>query len=238
LITRKWRTGFARQNDFAFQPSDGKKIHIFSRSGFGEVREQFVDRPGSLTIRRFDLQAAPSLLFSVVHLPSKVHWNPDDQSMNSPIIAADIRRVEKDLGHERTIVTGDFNMNPYEPGIAGRQGFSAVMTRRESGRATRTIQGREYPVFYNPMWKFFRDAPGLPSGSFYHRGSSPTSHPWNIYDQVLVRPSLADSVAEVDILSGDGSDSFVTSHGIPFHRPSMSDHLPLIFAINFPGDSI
>lgn len=230
--------GFRRAaSDFHFQPSEKTKIQVFSRAILGEVVEQFVDGTGNLTIRRFDLKSAPSVLFGVVHLPSKTNWSAEGQAMHSAVVANDVRNVERDVGHGRTIVVGDFNMNPYEAGVAGRQGFNAVMTRHEMRRLDRKVQGRDYPVFYNPMWQFFRDVPGTPGGTFFLRGSSPEAHPWNIFDQVLVRASLVAGLSEVAILAHDGTSRLVNAHGIPKPRFT-SDHLPVSFAMNFAGAKV
>src|SRR4051812_49270694 len=56
---------------YAYQPSERKKIDVFSLPSAGGVVEQFVDGPGSVTVRRLDLPAHPSILLAVTHLPSK-----------------------------------------------------------------------------------------------------------------------------------------------------------------------
>jgi hypothetical protein len=63
----------------------------------------------------------------------------------------DIRRVEETLVNPRTVLVGDFNMNPFDPGMMGAQGLHGVMTKRVAGRVARQVDGRPYPFFYNPM---------------------------------------------------------------------------------------
>jgi len=59
---------------------------------------------------------------------------------------------ERKAGHSRTILVGDLNMNPFEKGVIAAAGLHAVASRRIAERIERTVQGRSYPFFYNPMW--------------------------------------------------------------------------------------
>jgi len=45
-------------------------------------------------------------------------------------LADEIRREELGIGHERTVLMGDFNMNPFEIGMISATGLHAVMDRR------------------------------------------------------------------------------------------------------------
>lgn len=63
--------------------------------------------------RHLRLPARKGLLLFALHLPSKLYRSNDSQSMSLPALSADIRQQEKAVGHERTLLVGDFNMNPY-----------------------------------------------------------------------------------------------------------------------------
>jgi hypothetical protein len=67
-------------------------------------------------------------------------------------LARTIGDEERHAGHSRTIVVGDFNMNPFEKGLVGASGLRATMARTVAERASRVIQGKPYSFFYNPMW--------------------------------------------------------------------------------------
>ncbi|MFI5382385.1 MAG: endonuclease/exonuclease/phosphatase family protein [Tepidisphaerales bacterium] len=216
---------------YTFQPSDRRKLQVYSGSATGRVVEQYVDPTGALTVRRLDLPAAPGILVAILHMVSKVNWSITAQAMHSVELAGDIRRVEGDVGHTRTLLVGDFNMNPFEPGVVGMQALHAVMTRHQLRRGSRTVQGREYSMFYNPMWGLFGDRTPGPAGTFLHRSPPPDSTVWNIYDQVLLRPQLADRLTTVEVLDSDGTDPLVDGNGLP-SQAGGSDHLPLLFRLD------
>ena len=81
-----------------------------------------------------------------------------------------VTEAEEQVGHTRTVIVGDFNMNPFEPGMAGILGFQAVMDRRIAQRITRTVDRKEYSFFYNPMWSRLGDL------SKDHQGLTITIH--------------------------------------------------------------
>jgi len=216
---------------FGFAPSDRKKIQVYFRLNLGHLAEQYVDAMGNITIRRLDLQMAPSILLAVVHAPAKGSWGGASQAGNAGELARDILRVEEDVNHDRTVVVGDLNMNPYEAGICGAHGFNAAITKRQASLGVRTVQGRDYPYFYNPMWAQFGDRTPGPPGTYYHRSPPPESHIWNVYDQVLLRPSLMDKLHSVEVLASDGTDLLTTDAGLP-SQATCSDHLPLLIRLN------
>ena len=88
-----------------------------------------------------------------MHGPSKASgWEEDSLAMQATEFADDIAHVEENAGHQRTILVGDFNMNPFETGMVAARGLHGVMSRHIAQRGSRTVQGRSYPFFYNPMW--------------------------------------------------------------------------------------
>ena len=88
-------------------------------------------------------------------------------------------------------------------------------------------------MFYNPMWRFFgeRTLDG-PAGTCYYWKAEDACTFWNIYDQVLIRPSLLDRFPDraLDVISEVGGNSLLRE-GIP-HRERFSDHLPIVFEID------
>lgn len=143
-----------------------------------------------------------------------------------------IKRVEKQIGHSRTVLVGDLNMNPFEDGIISANGLHGVMNRFVAEKRTRTVQSKEYPFFYNPMWRFFYDNPPTPQGTYYCTRAEHKTFFWNIFDQVLIRPDLLPFFdnRNLAILHSDGCNSFLTSEGLPDNN--VSDHLPMFFKIN------
>lgn len=167
------------------------------------------------------------------HYNSKVNWSNEDQSAHSPTFKALIDSVEDKLGHQRTIVCGDFNMNPFDFGMVQSTGLHAVMDKRIVEKKSRIIDGREYGFFYNPMWGFLGDnGKGEVSGTMYYSPSKPINYHWNLFDQVLIRPDLLSAFVdeELDIVTKIGTTSLLSKEHIV--DTNYSDHLPLKFKLN------
>jgi hypothetical protein len=169
----------------------------------------------------------------VSHFPSKLYWDDDSQAAESVVLAEEVERAEAQVGHQQTVLVGDLNMNPFESGLVSAKGLHAVMSRDVAAKGYRMVQNKSYQFFYNPMWSFFGDASIGPPGTYYYSDSSHKIFFWNMFDQVLVRPSLLNffSNEEVRILESDGVNSLLSSTGLP-NADAASDHLPIMFAIN------
>ncbi len=161
-----------------------------------------------------------------VHLPSKVNLENTDQLLNSVEVCRVIRDAEQQMGHERTLVIGDFNMDPYESGMVSAQAFHGVMTRQ---LRERTVQGTQYPVFYNPMWGRMGDQSAGPPGTFYFSSASgkPVAYFWHTFDQMLLRPGLFPQFQnDFGTLDRVGDRSLLSGLGLP-DKLKFSDHLPV-----------
>ena len=216
---------------YRFPPSLSSKIKIFTRFPEPEVIDQFNARSGRLTIRRLRLNSAREILLGVVHLASKVNLSDSDQGLLAAMASNDVCRVEDDTGNHRTVLVGDFNMNPFEEGIVGAQNFHAVMTKQQALGEYRTVQMERYRYFYNPMWGNFGDRTDGPAGTYHLSSSKPIHYFWNMYDQVLLRPALMDKLTDLKVLTDDGVESLVTRNGLP-QKNGGSDHLPLLFRLD------
>lgn len=168
-----------------------------------------------------------SFILAAVHLPSKLHLDTNDQATLCSRWVHHIREAETRAGHLRTVVIGDLNMNPFEPGIVGSEGFHAVSSRSVAARKTRLVLGEKRPLFYNPMWSMMGDAVG-PAGTYYYASSNPITYFWNTFDQVLLRPELARHFTPGDVVvaSSAGGESLLGAGGFP--NKKISDHLPVI----------
>lgn len=166
-----------------------------------------------------------------VHLPSKAF--PDHKARREIIVDGlieDIRRTENNLGTENTVVVGDFNINPYEPTCVEARYFHGNPFFEETLKKKRIVQGREFYMFYNPMWNFFGDFQP-PFGTYYYSKGSSDATFWNIYDQVMIRPELRSRFVDksLNILTTTEKTSLLDDDGHP--KKSISDHLPIIFEI-------
>jgi len=214
--------------DYHYAPGIGcRRVHVFTRFSREFVPPVFeTDR---LTIRHLRLPARTDILLAVVHFPSKLHWDEQSQALECTQLADLIRREEENIGHSRTVLVGDLNMNPFEAGVVGARGLHGVMCRRIAERRARVVQGTLYPFFYNPMWSLLGDASPGPPGTYYRGGSEHVVFFWNMFDQVLIRPELLQlfSGQDLEILQSDGATSLVSASGLP----DCSDHLPILFSL-------
>jgi len=183
------------------------------------------------------------LTLAAVHFPSKLYRSEQSQSLELVLFSTGLREVENSQGHTRSLVIGDFNMNPFEFGMVAATGLNAVMTRQTASQEFRTHQGVRYPFLYNPMWSHFGDSthqvypPGHeahePAGTCYYSAADSCWYYWNIFDQVLLRPALLSMFRNetLKVLVDDGEASFLSTSGRP-NRKSYSDHLPILFALS------
>jgi hypothetical protein len=208
-----------------------KGIVVFTRFSSQFVRPVYETE--RISIRRLALPAQIEILLALVYFPSKLFWSEDSQAFECTELARQIRIQEDEAGHNRTVLVGDLNMNPFESGLVSAAGLNAVMTRDLAERRFRTVQSRQYPFFYNPMWNHFGDQHDGPPGTYYYEGSEHVCHFWNVFDQVLLRPDLMNrcSTDGVKVLTQAGSLSLLSAQGRPNAR-SASDHLPLMFELD------
>ena len=222
-----------RDNGFGFYsvPTLSDTIRLFVRFSPDYARAVF-DSP-RITIHSFSLPARVDFILAVVHMPSKLFWSDDSQMLECTRLSNIIRRIEVEVGHDRTILVGDLNMNPFEKGIIGAAGLNAAMTRRTAAKGARTVQAEAYPFFYNPMWNGFGDDNNEVCGTYYHDSGQHVNYYWNLFDQVLFRPALLEWLPErpAKIVTQTSTGSLLSEAGAPSTTVG-SDHLPLVFSVN------
>ena len=165
-----------------------------------------------------------------LHLPSSLWADKETQSLVFESTVHDVELAEEENGLEKSIVVGDFNQNPYENGCLSAKGFHGVPIADEALRLARTIYGKNYKMFYNPMWNLLGDAQE-PYGTYYYAGNDPINTYWNIYDQVIIRPALRARFVEnsLRIIKETKTRFLLDSNGHPDKK--ISDHLPIVFEI-------
>jgi hypothetical protein len=210
-----------------------RTLAVFTRRGPCSAVTLLDDEAMRMTFQQLRLPSGIDLLLVATHFPSKLHWSDDSQNQECTRLGQIIRRQEERLGHFRTLLIGDLNMNPFQAGVVSCQGLHATMARQVAGRVSRRVRAEEYMFFYNPMWGHFGDALDGPPGTYYDSRSEAVAYFWNIFDQVLIRPSLLDVFVpeSLRILDSDGDETFLTDYGVP-RQSTGSDHLPIIFALN------
>lgn len=166
-----------------------------------------------------------------VHLNSKIYSGHEEQrEILIEQIIKDIRDVEHELKTENTIIVGDFNTNPYDSSLINARYFHGMPIYEEAKRKSRIIAGKEFHMFYNPMWNFLGDFQ-QPYGTYYHGGNDTINTYWNIFDQVILRPSLVERFVKdsLIIITETKTRFLLDKNGHP--NKNISDHLPIMFEI-------
>lgn len=230
---KQLRTNLSKKsgNVFNIHSSNCEKISIFSQFP-KRFFSALVDSQRT-TIQSIKLPLRPQLLLGAVHFPSQLHSTVADLHSESSVFMNEIIQAEMQVCHKNTIVVGDFNMNPFDSGMVAASGMNAVMTRRVAQKGFRTIRGRQFDFFYNPMWGHFGDREKNLGGTYYYDKGDYINYYWNMFDQVLFRSDILRyfNDQEVEILTSDGENTFLNSNKIP-DKNSLSDHLPILFSLN------
>lgn len=226
-------TGLNQQTTlFHYASGICESIRIFT--SFSQKFIRPVHEGARFTMRRIQLPLRAEVLLVAAHMPSKLRWRDSSQEHEVISLADDIRAAEKRVKHRRTVLVGDFNMQPFENGMTSAKGLHGVMSRQIASRGTRIVQEREYPFFYNPMWSLMGDLSDGPPGSYYYDSAQQIEHYWWMFDQVLIRPELVTNSGDnrYRLLTKIGNKSLVDGKGKPNSQIG-SDHLPLYFEIDF-----
>ncbi|MEL6929777.1 MAG: endonuclease/exonuclease/phosphatase family protein [Cyanobacteria bacterium J06600_6] len=183
-----------------------------------------------ILIRELSLASKNSFTLVALHLPSKLHMSEIEQGFNAVRAASIIKEVEAKVGHDRTLVIGDFNMNPFEVGMVSADTFHAVMDRNIASQVSRKVQDETCKYFYNPMWRLMGNDSNDYLGTYYYRDGS-ISYFWNTFDQVLLRSSLLIKFKSEDvaIISKIRQKNLIINNKID---KCFSDHLPIVIRLN------
>lgn len=187
---------------------------------------------GGLTFRKVIPPIGKEVLLVGAHLPSKLYMTEDDQALHCPRFAAKIAEFELRVGHKRTVLVGDLNMNPFEKGVVAANGFHATSSKVVAKKGTRVVQGERYTFFYNPMWSRLGDRGNRPPGTYFYNRSQLTEYFWHVFDQVLIRPDLVEEFddSSLEVISEIGGGTLLDANGRP-NGEELSDHLPIVFSL-------
>jgi hypothetical protein len=174
------------------------------------------------------------VILTLVHGPDKRNNSPLRQELFLEQVTSTISFFEKEIGHDRSVVFGDFNANPFELPMAGVRGMNAVMSRTTALGKPRRMYDQSYSYFYNPMWNLYGDEPrNSAPATYYYLGSDPHELYWHMLDQVLIRPSLISEFdfSVLEIVTSILGTELTRPNGIP-NETKFSDHLPVVFAVD------
>ncbi|WP_044222774.1 hypothetical protein [Chitinophaga pinensis] len=113
-------------------------------------------------------------------------------------------------------------------------GLHSTFDKRIACKGSRIVREKTYNYFYNPMWSFYGEyGKGDVNGTYYKPVNKPVDFGWNMFDQVLVRPSLLANVfdeSSLKIITQIGSVNLLNNNNVI--KKGLSDHLPIEFNLN------
>ena len=211
------------------------KVRAITRLGPEVFTHRFTNAVGDLgiwSLRTPGIEHSGELLLAGVHLRSKMGGiSDDDQAGIARQVVLELNDEEDRHRHRSTGCVGDFNMNPYDPGMTSVDAFHAQMTRRLAELPDRPYRKLKWRRFYNPMWGLFGDRTAGPPGSYYWEADASHNPHWCMLDQLLLRPELIDRLKALRLLDHDGTRPLTRANGSPDVEQS-SDHFPLLFELD------
>ena len=200
------------------------RIHILGQQGISIAPSLQTDRASIQVIES-------NTILCCVHLNSQIYSGSEDKrEIDIEQIINDINNRENELDTRNTIIVGDFNVNPYDRSCLSARYFHGIPVYEEAIRGSRTIAGKEFQTFYNPMWNFLGDF-AEPYGTYYHNSGDAVNPYWNVFDQVIIRPALRNRFVDsnLKIITETSKLSLLDRNRHP--DCSISDHLPITFEI-------
>jgi endonuclease/exonuclease/phosphatase family metal-dependent hydrolase len=186
----------------------------------------------SVDAEAFELRIGDDLphLLVAVHLESGL-WqrSENDRGLVAERARRFIESAELDVGHDQTIVIGDFNMDPFSPSMVDVRGLNAMITRGVGRRGQRTSGGYTSKTFFNPMWRLLGAA--SPPASYWWRNTGANGYYWHMLDQVLLREAVGNEQLDVRVLTATPTRALISERaGRPIRE--ISDHLPLFVRLD------
>ena len=172
-----------------------------------------------------------NIILSSVHFNSKIYGgHKERREIVMAEIVSDLLKLENDLNTNNSIIVGDFNINPYEDSCVNARYFHGIPIYEEAMKGYRTVEGKMFYMFYNPMWNFLGDF-SEPYGTYYCNTSETVNPYWNIFDQVIIRPALRARFVDnnLKIITKTSNVSLLDNKKHPDTK--ISDHLPITFEI-------
>lgn len=214
------------QNFFVPEYISDDRFHCFCRDVALDLTE--VHCGFRTSVRKLQLGTTSALL-GLIHGVDIRNYDSESRQSLAQSLADEVRFVNSEQNNNRMILMGDFNMNPFDPGMNLAMGFNAMMTKTCVERGQRTFLGKKYDFYYNPMWSLFGDGSKGPAGTCYDT-SNQGRYGWSMLDQVILNYSIVHGFESVRILTHAGRHCLVDANGRP-DALSASDHLPIILEL-------
>ncbi|MDT8715454.1 endonuclease/exonuclease/phosphatase family protein [Clostridium sp. 19966] len=205
-------------------PSIGCRMHVLTK--YNPEKVQLSNESNYYTIKMIPHDSLINHIVAFVHLPSNLYNHEDaDKFYELTDLRIAIEKSESDFNSHNSVIVGDFNINPFEKPMISAGGLHSILDREIAKKIKRQVLGKEYLMFYNPMWNLFGDI-YRPPGTYYYNNSSQINYYWHMFDQVIIRPQLIDNFTNLNIVS-----EFNGMNLLKNDKPTISDHLPIFFTI-------
>lgn len=173
-------------------------------------------------------------LLNIVHLTSAMYKDESARNRRADNVSDLFRKIEEGVFHEdefKSIIVGDFNLQPYSQGVAGVFGFNATMSVANAKKRYRKIEGEKRYYYFNPMWKLMGDNKAAQGTYYTDNDQQDLSMFWYSFDEVLIRPYFIDKFnwEYFGVVERTEKYNFIIDHKI--NKIDFSDHLPLKFEI-------
>lgn len=203
-----------------------------------------------ICVARLTVNTKKDFFLIGVHLNSKTGIDEKTQLLKNNKAIQEIYQF-LETNHNRAIIVGDFNHNPFEAIFNSNITFNSLSNRELTRQMKfRTYLRKRKVLFYNPMWNFIGDHDFQTNqerfnGTYFFREDRHTTidhlH-WNLLDQILVSEPIVDSTNPQDIQiiteynNGTATiplaDRSFYATTKSYLNPDYSDHLPIKFSID------
>lgn len=211
---------------FVPRTNSEKRFHCFCRNQALDLSE--VHSGFRISVRRLNVSATPTLL-ALVHGVDIQNYDTEERQSFAQSLATELQFAKQNWSTNRLIVMGDFNMNPFDRGMNLAAGLNAMMTKACASVATRRYLGKDYDLYYNPMWSYLGDLSDGPAGTIYDT-SRRGPYGWSMLDQVILSHSVLGLFGRVEIITTVGANSLLDANGHP-DSDSASNHLPVMLEL-------
>lgn len=242
------------RNVLAISKFTSPEFEFVDKSKFRNTNE-YLDQ---LSYFQLNIPHQLPITIGLAHLLSKK--NPQVELLaNAQELAMDIERFEKQVGHKRTLLVGDFNANPFDEIMLRYDAFKTTMAATVAlshFAKTQTTSSSNYDTrtyFYNPSWSLLGDLHKRAAGTYYyvpwkdkdlkkHLESNGYCLHWNLFDYPLLRPDLIPFFEKEHFMiveQDNNNNYFLTEENKNNPQQSTSivleysDHLPIVFSLKF-----
>ena len=173
-------------------------------------------------------------LLHVVHLSSHIQLEECARDQRAIHISQELKKIEEDIfadSEYKSIIVGDFNLQPYSMGLASVHGFNATMSIPKAKKIFRKVDGEPKLFYFNPTWKLMGDHTNAQRTYYHCSDQQDKSIFWYSFDEVLIRPYFIERFNwdYFGIIEKTESYKFISNEII--NKTNYSDHLPLKFEI-------